>query len=84
VIYAGRTFGWLLSTLAGIVLGISLAAVLGITQLHGVCLLVALLAASFAKFCEWAAASPVVAIGGEALREELQRQKNKPTREGTG
>jgi hypothetical protein len=47
-------------------------------------LLVALLAASFAKFCEWAAASPVVAIGGEALREELQRQKNKPTREGTG
>jgi bacteriorhodopsin len=83
VIYASRPLGWLLSTLAGLVLGISLAAVLGITQLHCVCLLAALLAASFAKFCDWMEASPVVAIGGEALSEGVQRQRNRQVRERT-
>ena len=78
VIYASRPLGWLLSTLAGIVLGISLTAVLGITQLHCVCLITALLAASFGRFSSWMGASPVVAIGGEALSEDVQREGNQP------
>lgn len=83
VMYASRPLGWLLSFGAGLLLGISLAGLLGITQLHCVCMMAALLAAGLAKLCAWASSSSIVAIGAQALSENIQRQSKSQTREVT-
>lgn len=69
LIHASRPLGWALSFLAGVLLAISSAAALGLTHLHGVCLLAALLAMGLVRAFTATQANPIVAFGRDAFRD---------------